>query len=58
MRSGIMGEKDNMVSMHDVLDAQWTMDNSHDDRCCCQRCFSCVQSSQAVQVLVCLCAGR
>ena len=33
MRSGIMGEKDNMVSMHDVMDAQWTMDNSQDDKC-------------------------
>ena len=32
MRSGIMGEKDNMVSMHDVMDAQWTMDNSQDDK--------------------------
>lgn len=28
-----MGEKDNMVSMHDVMDAQWTMDNSQDDKC-------------------------
>ena len=33
MRSGIMGEKNNMVTMHDVLDAQWVMDSSADDRC-------------------------
>ena len=26
VRSGIMGEADNMVTMHDVLDAQWTYD--------------------------------
>lgn len=31
MRSGIMGESDNMVTMHDVLDAQWTMDNLNDE---------------------------
>ncbi|CAM8964666.1 unnamed protein product [Rhodiola kirilowii] len=27
VRSGIMGEKDNMVTMHDVMDAQWEYDN-------------------------------
>lgn len=32
MRSGIMGETDNMVTMHDVLDAQWVYDNSNDDK--------------------------
>ena len=31
VRSGIMGEKDNMVTCHDVLDAQWTFDNLNDD---------------------------
>ncbi len=31
MRSGIMGEQDNMVTMHDVLDAQWTFDNYKDE---------------------------
>ena len=31
MRSGIMGEKDNMTTMHDVLDAQWTFDNLSDE---------------------------
>jgi len=31
VRSGIMGEKDNMVSMHDVLDAQWMYDNLKDE---------------------------
>ena len=32
VRSGIMGETDNMVTMHDVLDAQWVHDNSNDDK--------------------------
>ncbi|KAI4365119.1 hypothetical protein MLD38_021137 [Melastoma candidum] len=27
VRSGILGEKDNMVTMHDVMDAQWVYDN-------------------------------
>lgn len=31
VRSGIMGEKDNMVSMHDVMDAQWVYDNNRDE---------------------------
>lgn len=31
MRSGIMGERDNMVTCHDVLDAQWMLDNLNDD---------------------------
>lgn len=31
MRSGIMGEKDNMVTMHDLLDAQWMLDNLRDE---------------------------
>jgi len=31
VRSGIMGEKDNMVSMHDVMDAQWVFDNFRDE---------------------------
>lgn len=31
MRSGIMGETDNMVSMHDVLDAMWLYDNFKDE---------------------------
>ena len=31
VRSGIMGERDNMVTMHDVLDAQWVYDNTNDD---------------------------
>ncbi|RDX68086.1 H/ACA ribonucleoprotein complex subunit 4, partial [Mucuna pruriens] len=31
VRSGIMGEKDNMVSMHDVMDAQWVHDNFRDE---------------------------
>eukprot|EP00003_Mantamonas_plastica_P004276 TRINITY_DN1338_c0_g2_i1.p1 TRINITY_DN1338_c0_g2~~TRINITY_DN1338_c0_g2_i1.p1 ORF type:complete len:524 (-),score=194.00 TRINITY_DN1338_c0_g2_i1:61-1632(-) len=31
VRSGVLGEKDNMVTMHDVLDAQWQMDNFNDE---------------------------
>ncbi|OIW13640.1 hypothetical protein TanjilG_07982 [Lupinus angustifolius] len=31
VRSGIMGEKDNMVTMHDVIDAQWVYDNYRDE---------------------------
>lgn len=31
VRSGINGEKDNMVTMHDVLDAQYTYDNHKDE---------------------------
>ncbi|KAI4296411.1 hypothetical protein L6164_036371 [Bauhinia variegata] len=31
VRSGIMGEKDNMVTMHDVMDAQWVYDNFRDE---------------------------
>lgn len=31
VRSGIMGDKDNMVTMHDVLDAQWVYDNYRDE---------------------------
>lgn len=31
VRSGIMGEKDNMVTMHDVMDAQWVHDNFRDE---------------------------
>lgn len=31
VRSGILGEKDNMVTMHDVMDAQWAKDNYGDE---------------------------
>ncbi len=31
VRSGIMGERDNMVTMHDVLDAQWLHDSFKDE---------------------------
>jgi len=31
VRSGIMGERNNMVTMHDVLDAQWVYDNYKDE---------------------------
>lgn len=30
VRSGAMGENDDVVSMHDVLDAQWLYDNTRD----------------------------
>ncbi|EDQ93110.1 uncharacterized protein MONBRDRAFT_17370 [Monosiga brevicollis MX1] len=31
VRSGIQSEKDQLVTMHDVLDAQWVMDNQKDE---------------------------
>lgn len=31
VRSGVMNEKDHMVTMHDVLDAQWLYDNHKDE---------------------------
>lgn len=31
VRSGAMGENDNMVTMHDLMDAQWLYDNSRDE---------------------------
>lgn len=31
VRSGILGERDNMVTMHDLLDAQWLYDNHKDE---------------------------
>jgi H/ACA ribonucleoprotein complex subunit 4 len=31
VRSGALGETDNLVTMHDVLDAQWMYDNMGDD---------------------------
>lgn len=31
VKSGVMDESDNMVTMHDVLDAQWVYDNSKDE---------------------------
>jgi H/ACA ribonucleoprotein complex subunit 4 len=30
VRSGAMSENDEMVTMHDVMDAQWTYDNTRD----------------------------
>lgn len=32
VRSGITGENDDIVSMHDVLDAQWLYDNTRDGK--------------------------
>ena len=31
VRSGSMGETENMVTMHDLLDAQWLFDNHVDE---------------------------
>lgn len=31
VRSGIQGERNGMVTMHDVLDAQWLYDNHKDE---------------------------
>jgi len=31
VRSGAMDEQDGMVTLHDVLDAQWMMDNQRDE---------------------------
>ncbi|XP_012674260.1 H/ACA ribonucleoprotein complex subunit DKC1 [Clupea harengus] len=31
VRSGVMGEKDNLVTMHDVMDAQWQYDHNKDE---------------------------
>lgn len=31
VRSGTMGEKENMVTMHDVMDAQWAYDTNRDE---------------------------
>ncbi|KAK9156645.1 hypothetical protein Scep_003219 [Stephania cephalantha] len=31
VRSGIMGERDNMMTMHDVMDAQWMYDSYRDE---------------------------
>ncbi|KAK9476141.1 pseudouridine synthase [Lipomyces japonicus] len=31
VRSGAMGEDDNLVTLHDVLDAQWVYDNTRDE---------------------------
>ncbi|CAD6340747.1 unnamed protein product [Miscanthus lutarioriparius] len=31
VRSGILGEQDNMVTMHDVMDAIWSLDNYKDE---------------------------
>ncbi|KAF3700682.1 H/ACA ribonucleoprotein complex subunit 4 [Channa argus] len=31
VRSGVLGEKDNMMTMHDVLDAQWQFDHNKDE---------------------------
>ena len=32
VRSGAMSENDDIVTMHDVLDAQWLYDNTRDGR--------------------------
>ena len=32
VRSGALSENDDMVTMHDVLDAQWMYDNNRDGK--------------------------
>lgn len=34
VRSGALSENDDMVTMHDVLDAQWVYDNTRDGAPC------------------------
>ena len=34
VRSGALSENDDMVTMHDVLDAQWVYDNTRDGASC------------------------
>lgn len=34
VRSGALSENDDMVTMHDVLDAQWMYDNTRDGAFC------------------------
>merc|ERR1712106_438442 len=38
VRSGITGEKDGLVTMHDIIDAQWTYEN-HKDETYLRRCI-------------------
>lgn len=33
VRSGAMSENDDIVTMHDVMDAQWMYDNTRDGMC-------------------------
>lgn len=35
VRSGAMSENDDMVTMHDVMDAQWLYDNTRDGESLC-----------------------
>jgi hypothetical protein len=61
VRSGIMGERDNMVTMHDILDAQWLLDNF---RCsslffCAARGAPCARNGAgAGHALAAVCARR
>ncbi len=32
VRSGCLGERDNLVTMHDVMDAMWVYENSGDEK--------------------------
>ena len=32
VRSGALGEEDDMVTMHDIMDAQWVYDNTKDGK--------------------------
>lgn len=39
VRSGALAENDDMVTMHDVMDAQWLYDNTRDGELVCLPVF-------------------
>lgn len=45
VRSGITGENDDIVTMHDVLDAQWVYDNTRDGELPCLSMFDFISDS-------------
>lgn len=53
VRSGIVGEKDNLVTMHDILDAQWLYDNTKVAIMCSHR-----RSLRWHAVAICVCRRR
>ena len=53
MRSGSMGETENMVTMHDLLDAQWLFDNHVDEaylRCATSLPAVCIELQRQASV--------
>ena len=66
VRSGAMSENDDMVTMHDVMDAQWLYDNTRDgmvflfvSKCVCMNLSPCQESylRRAIRPLECLMVG-